>query len=67
MNQSTESQFIAKQAMEIDALKAQVADFQQRIECIRLILVCIGGPLNDNVLGYTAKQLGPFFRIQEEL
>ena len=29
------------------------------------IIYCVGGPLNDNVLGYTNKQLVTFSRIAE--
>jgi hypothetical protein len=29
--------------------------------------VCIGGPLNDNKLGYSKQQMVTFWRIKEEL
>ena len=30
-------------------------------------IVCIGGPLNDNKLGYSKQQMVTFWRIKEEL
>jgi hypothetical protein len=31
------------------------------------ILYSIGAPLNDNILGFTRKQMGPLFKISEVL
>lgn len=63
----TETEIIARQARllmeqadEIDALTKRVSDAQA-------IMVCIGGPLNDNKLGYTGEQLATFVRIQRAL
>jgi hypothetical protein len=59
----TESQLIARQAMEIETLKDQVDDYEKRMARIHMEITGIGGPLNDNVLRYTNQQLGPFSRI----
>ena len=61
----TQDELIAKQALEIAELRVKVADHERRLRDIDLTLHCIGGPLNDNVLGYTPKQLGPFRRMAE--
>jgi len=62
-----ESTLIARQALEIAELKEQVANYQAALKDIKMILVCIGGPLNDNVLGYSRKQLTTFYNIEEVL
>jgi len=62
----TEKEVIAKQATRIFELEAQVDDLKKRMERIVLHCVCIGGPLNDNVLGYSKAQLVTFARIVEE-
>ena len=59
----TEAQLIARQAMEIATLKDQLDDFEKRLARIHMELTGIGGPLNDNALGYSSKQLMPFGRI----
>lgn len=58
---------IARQARRIDHLEQENAELKQRIERAVLHIVCIGGPLNDNKLGYSKDQLGTFWRIKEEL
>ena len=44
-------------------LKKQIEQYKKNFNDIHLILYCIGGPLNDNVLRYSSKQLKTFFRI----
>lgn len=58
-----ETQLIAEQAIKIAALEKQVADYQERMKAIKMECICIGGPLNDNKLGYTRVQMMPFSRI----
>lgn len=60
---SAETQLIAEQALKIDALEKKVADYQARMKAITMECICIGGPLNDNKLGYTRVQMMPFSRI----
>lgn len=62
----TQDELIARQALQIAELEEQLADRNKRLRDIDLTLHCIGGPLNDNALGYTAKQLGPFRQIAEQ-
>ena len=61
----TEPELIAQQAMEIAVLKEAVADLNERMGNIRSHIYCIGGPLNDNVRGYSKAQLKPFWDIAE--
>lgn len=61
----TQDELVAKQSLEIANLKEMLTDRQKRLRDIDRMLHCIGGPLNDNVLEYTSKQLGPFRRVAE--
>lgn len=63
----TKDELIAKQQMEIEMLKQLNTNFLESDNAIYKILHCIGGPLNDNKLGYTKEQLDPFFRIRDWL
>ena len=56
---------IAKQALEIENLKGRLASFEECCRQINMHCICIGGPLNDNVLGYTPKQLKTFWAINQ--
>lgn len=47
---------IAEQQIEIRQLKKFKEQAKADMRKINLTLVCIGGPLNDNVLGYTKEQ-----------
>ena len=55
----------AEQALKISDMEKEVADLKNRMKGIHMILFGCGGPLNDNVDGYTKKQFGPFFRIAD--
>lgn len=63
----TEAELIARQARQIEEMRDELVDLKERIRNARLHIYCIGGPLNDNVLGYTRAQMAPFFRIAETL
>ena len=63
----TQDQLIARQAQQIEELRDEVSDLKARISKARSHIYCIGGPLNDNKLGYTKAQMVTFFRISEEL
>ncbi len=62
----TSVEVIARQAKRIEELSDKVKDLQQRMKTIRLHIICIGGPLNDNKLKYTPAQLVTFARILEQ-
>lgn len=62
-----EAELIARQAKQIEELRDEVADLKERVRRARLHVYCIGGPLNDNKLGYTRVQMVTFARIADEL
>ena len=63
----TDDQLIARQAKQIEELKDQLSDLQERIQSAISIMVCIGGPLNDNRLGYNSEQRKLFHETQHTL
>ena len=63
----TKDEFIARQAMKIGELEIQIKNMDEGMTLAMREMICIGGPLNDNKLGYTKEQLLPFFRIQSAL
>ena len=63
----TATEVIARQARRIEALDDMVKDLTERIRRARLRMTCVGGPLNDNVKGYTKDQLFTFHRIENDL
>lgn len=63
----TEAELIARQAKQIEELRDEVADLKCRSRKAFSHIYCIGGPLNDNKLGYSKPQMVTFVRIAEEL
>lgn len=63
----TDTELIARQAKQIAMLSIELDALKQAIRSVRGTIYCIGGPLNDNRLGYTATQLMPFERIAKEI
>lgn len=53
----TKDELIAKQQLEIENLKQLVANHIDGFNDIHTRLVCVGGGLNDNILGYTEQQI----------
>ncbi len=62
-----EAELIARQAKQLEELRDEVADLKERARRARLHIYCIGGPLNDNKLGYSNQQMVTFARIADEL
>lgn len=56
-------EMIARQAIKIAELEEEIALYEEANGKIHMQLYAIGAPLNDNFLGYTKEQLGPFFEI----
>lgn len=52
----TEAELIAKQALRIAELEERLNDTDGRLSQIHQMLVGIGGPLNDNILGFDQPQ-----------
>lgn len=65
MAEITEAKLIAEQALKIYNLEAEVTRMEDDRRSIRMIIYGIGGPLNDNVRGYTRDQMVPFAQIAE--
>lgn len=63
----TTDELIARQAKQLEELRDEVADLSDRIRKARMHIYCIGGPLNDNKLGYSRQQMVTFQRIADEL
>lgn len=63
----TERETIARQAMRLEALEIENERLRRNIKNAINHIVCIGGPLNDNKLGYSKQQMVTFWRIKEEL
>ena len=61
--ETREKLLIAKQAIKIDDLEESVKKLNDVIDKVRMIIYCIGGPLNDNKLKYTREQMGDFGKI----
>ena len=62
-----DTEMIAMQARKIMELEADIAMAEDIIKRVKMKLVRIGGPLNDNCDGYTKEQLKPFFKIRDIL
>jgi len=62
-----QAQLIAQQALAIANLQEQVAELEKAQSQAALMFVCIGGPLNDNVLGFNAEQRKYLHRIHQLL
>lgn len=54
---------IAEQAVKIIKQARAIHDFNERLSRIRLHLICVGGPLNDNKSKYSSTQLELFQKI----
>jgi hypothetical protein len=63
----TDIELIARQAKRIEELLDEVANLRERIRRANIHIYCIGGPLNDNRLGYSKPQMVTFARIANEL
>ena len=61
----SKDELISKQAMKIYKQKKLIKDYTTRLRCIHNTIYCIGGPLNDNKLGYTKEQMKDFYKIAE--
>jgi len=60
---------ITKESLALKVLEMEevIKMHEKSYKNIHGLLYCMGGPLNDNALQYTNKQLKTFFRISEEL
>ena len=58
---------IAQQALKIAELEEYMKEYEEMTAAIHGIIFCIGGPLNDNILRYTHKQLVTFSEIAKQI
>lgn len=63
----TDADLIAMQAKKIAEQGNRIVELETAKAAVLGRLYCIGGPLNDNVMGYTAEQKRPFFAIADDL
>lgn len=63
----TDAELIARQAKQIEELRDQVTALKARAKRAVSHIYCIGGPLNDNRLGYSKQQMVTFSMIADEL
>lgn len=61
----TKDELICKQQLEIEHLKIRLGWANEDKQKIASALVCIGGPLNDNKLGYSVPQRNYLQQILE--
>lgn len=66
MNKNDLIETVAEQAVKLSKIKKILARRESQLQAINDTLVCIGGPLNDSRIKYTAKQLKIFHDIHEE-
>lgn len=59
----TKDELISNQQLEIENLRENCRIMYKAIDDINRFLFCIGGPLNDNVLNFTNKQIEYLFNI----
>lgn len=62
-----EVELIARQAKQLVETQDELDDLKERVRRALSHIYCIGGPLNDNKLGYTKPQMVTFARIADEL
>jgi len=58
-------ELIGKQQFEIDNLRTRIKSLETCVHDIKVQMICVGGPLNDNFLKYTKEQSYIFYRFQE--
>ena len=61
----TDVELIARLAKRIVELELSNQDLEKRMADIQLHIICVGGPLNDNKLGYSRTQLVTFAKIMD--
>ena len=59
----SDEEVIAKQARTIANLEESLTSLREAVEDVKMMMVCIGGPLNDNVLEFTSDQRKLIFRM----
>jgi hypothetical protein len=63
----SDEEMLAMQARKIMEQEAELAQGKEKLHRIKMQLITIGAPLNDNYLEYSREQLKPFFKIRDIL
>lgn len=63
----TKDQVIAAQAKQLYKFRREAKRRKEAMRRARIFMIGIGGPLNDNKLGFTKEQLRVFDQINAEL
>ena len=58
---------IARQARQIESQKEYIEKLESAIKEAMVLMVCVGGPLNDNKKSYSSTQLVDFWKIHNTL
>lgn len=66
-DESTQLAAIGRLMLKAQQDRDEAAELRKRIDRAISIMVCIGGPLNDNVLQFNKEQRAVFHRIQSVL
>ena len=61
----TKTEMIARQAVQLEELRDTVDALNVAMREAKSHITCVGGPLNDNKLGYSNAQLVTFHLINE--
>lgn len=63
----TDDEIIANQVRKIEELSETNILYEKSLRNIKMMLVSVGAPLNDNFLNYSNEQLKIFFEIVDEI
>lgn len=63
MKQLASIAVIARQARQIESQKEYIEKLESSIKGAVSLMVCVGGPLNDNKKNYSSTQLVDFWKI----
>jgi len=58
-------ELVAKQQLEIENQKQRILALEGSLSMIHILMICVGGPLNDNFLKYSKEQSVIFHRMED--
>lgn len=61
------NEIIGSYALKVYNLEKELQEYKYNAKRVKLLLTCIGGPLNDNYHGYNADQKKIFYQIENIL
>lgn len=63
----TDAEVILSQARKLEALEVELAERRERMHKATMLIVCVGGPLNDDKYGCSREIRLLFHRILDEV